>query len=223
MAVWRDQPERDETMQLKRALAAMVLGTALSPTLAACATGGGEAAVPDASPGFFARALGADDEPNAGPCPLMGALYETSRLVEFQDPNAQRYANIAFTGEVQGVRGLCRYVGEAPIVMSIEVDMAFGRGPAARTNERAYTYWVAVVRRSSGLPLAKQYYTVDVRFPSGEDVMATTQTIEGIVIPRANADISGENFEVMVGFELTEDQLAFNREGRRFRVNAPGS
>ena len=208
-------------MQLKRALAAMVLLPALVPALAACATGGDEPSVPDSNPGFFARALGGDDEPNAGPCPLMGALYETSRVVQFQDPTVQRYANIAFTGEMQGVRGLCRYVGEAPIVMSIEVDMAFGRGPAAQSNEHTYTYWVAVARRGSGLPLAKQYYTVDVRFPNGEDVMATTQTIEGIVIPRANADISGENFEVLVGFELTDEQLAFNRDGRRFRVNAP--
>ena len=31
---------------------------------------------------------------------------------------------------------------------------------------------------------------------------------------------SGENFEILVGFELTPEQLQFNRDGRRFRIDA---
>ncbi len=30
---------------------------------------------------------------------------------------------------------------------------------------------------------------------------------------------SGVNFEVLTGFELTEEQLAFNRSGKRFLMN----
>jgi hypothetical protein len=41
-----------------------------------------------------------------------------------------------------------------------------------------------------------------------------------IEIPRATKDIAGANFEVLVGFELTPDQLDFNRNGKRFRVDA---
>jgi hypothetical protein len=151
----------------------------------------------------------------------MGVLYESSRLVEFQGDGRQRYANVAYTGEMQDVRGLCRYIGEDPIVMNIEVDMSFGRGPAATGNTRQYRYWVAVARRG-GVPVAKQYYTVDVEFPRDQDVMVSTQRIEQIVIPRANSDISGQNFEILVGFDLTPEQVEFNRDGRRFRVNAPG-
>jgi hypothetical protein len=51
-------------------------------------------------------------------------------------------------------------------------------------------------------------------------VVSHTEHITRIVIPRANADISGENFEILVGFELTPDQLQFNRDGRRFRIDA---
>jgi hypothetical protein len=204
-------------MQLTRALMAMVL----VPAAVGCASSGPEVEAPRGSnDGFWARALGTDNEPNAGPCPLMGVLYDSARLVEFAGDGRSRYGNVAFTGEMRGVRGLCRYVGEDPIVMNIEIDMAFGRGPAADSQDRSYTYWVAVARRGS-TPIEKQYYTVDVRFPNGQDVMETTQAIETIVIPRANADISGENFEILVGFELTPEQLNFNRDGARFRVNAP--
>ncbi len=46
------------------------------------------------------------------------------------------------------------------------------------------------------------------------------ERIDQIVIPRANEEISGENFEILVGFELTPEQLQFNRDGRRFRIDA---
>ena len=46
--------------------------------------------------------------------------------------------------------------------------------------------------------------------------LTKTETIGKIVIPRADESISGANFEVLVGFDLTEDQLKFNQNGRRF-------
>ena len=171
------------------------------------------------APNFFDRMIGNDDRPNVGPCPLMGVLYDTARVVQFSEPNSQRYANISFTGEMQGVRGLCRYVDADPIRMNMEIDMAFGRGPAATSDRQTYRYWVAVTRRGRA-PIEKVYFDVNVRFPRGEQVVNVRERIEEIVIPRANPDISGENFEILVGFELTPEQLQFNRDGRRFRIDA---
>lgn len=171
------------------------------------------------SPNFFDRMIGNDDRPNVGPCPLMGVLYDTARVVQFSEANNQRYANISFTGEMQGVRGLCRYVDADPITMSMDIDMAFGRGPAATSDRQTYRYWVAVTRRGRA-PIEKVYFDVNVRFPRGEQVVNVRERIEEIVIPRANEEISGENFEILVGFDLTPEQLQFNREGRRFRIDA---
>lgn len=170
-------------------------------------------------PTWLDRLVGNDTRPNVGPCPLMGVLYDNSRVVDFAAPDQVRYANIEFTGEMQGVRGLCRYVGAEPITMNLEIDMAFGRGPAATSDRQTYRYWVAVTRRGRA-PIEKAYFDVDVRWPRGEAVVTRTEEIERIVIPRANEEISGENFEILVGFELTPEQLQFNREGRRFRIDA---
>jgi len=153
---------------------------------------------------------------NAGPCPSMGVLYDASRLVAFE--GEERFANVAWTGEMWGVRGLCRYVGEDPIVMNLEVSMAFGRGPAAKGDRHTYRYWVAVTRKDR-LPLAKQYFEIPVQFDGKSDRTTATQVIERIVIPRANEKVSGANFELLVGFDLSEDQLAYNRAGKRFRVD----
>lgn len=170
-------------------------------------------------PNFFDRMIGNDQRPNVGPCPLMGVLYDTARIVKFNDPASQRYANIEFTGEMQGVQGLCRYVEADPIAMNMEIEMAFGRGPAATSDRQTYRYWVAVTRRGRA-PIEKVYFDVDVRFPRGESVVTHRERIDQIVIPRATADTSGENFEILVGFDLTPEQLQFNRDGRRFRIDA---
>ncbi len=178
-----------------------------------------QAADQQRTPNFFDRMIGNDSRPNVGPCPLMGVLYDTARIVKFNQPGSQRYANIEYTGEMQGVQGLCRYVEADPIAMNMEIEMAFGRGPAATSDRQTYRYWVAVTRRGRA-PIEKVYFDVDVRFPRGQDVVTHRERIDEIVIPRATADTSGENFEILVGFELTPEQLAFNREGRRFRIDA---
>jgi hypothetical protein len=216
---------------MKFRVAALVLVAALGFGLSACGSSKGRTVelpggvLPEEQqqntpkPNWFDRMLGHDVRPNVGPCPLMGVLYDTARVVQFAQPNVQRYANITYTGEMDGVTGLCRYVDANPIAMSVDISMEFGRGPAAAADHQTYRYWVAVTRRGRN-PLAKQYYDVDVRFPRNQTVVTHVEHIDRITIPRANAEVSGENFEILVGFELTPEQLQFNRDGRRFRIDA---
>jgi dihydrofolate reductase len=53
----------------------------------------------------------------------------------------------------------------------------------------------------------------------GVTALKSAPGIKGIVIPRATPTVSGANFEVLVGFEVTPEMAAFNREGKRFRPN----
>jgi len=115
-------------------------------------------------------------------------------------PFPQRFPNVEYTGEIADVRLYCRYTGTDPVRAEIEIDFAFGKGPAATSNRRDYGYWIAVTRRS-GKVLEKEYFTV-------------------IIIPRADESVSAANFEILIGFDLTEDQLTYNKEGRRFRLSA---
>ena len=59
-----------------------------------------------------------------------------------------------------------------------------------------------------------------VSFPAGQDRIFKREQINSIVIPRAEANTSGANFEVLVGFEVTPQMAEFNRLGKRFRLNA---
>lgn len=157
-----------------------------------------------------------NDDPNVGPCPVAGALYDANRVVDVQ--GLERHENVGFTGAIEAVRGYCRYIGDNPITMEIEIDFAFGKGPKAEGDTHTYPYFVSVTRRDR-LVLAKEKFSTDVRFPKGKDIVRRTEKVDGIVIPRATATVNGTNFEVIAGFDLTPEQLAYNRSGKRFLLN----
>lgn len=159
-----------------------------------------------------------DRQQNVGTCPAAGALYDAARKVKFSAEDDQTFNNIAYTGEIVDVRMFCRYTGAEPVSAEIEIDFAFGKGPRAASDIRLFRYWVAVSRRS-GKVLQKEYFMVEADFAE-DDIIGRTELIGNIVIPRLDETISAANFEVVVGFDLTPAELAFNQEGRRFRLSA---
>jgi len=89
----------------------------------------------------------------------------------------------------------------------------------AHSDHKTYRYWVAVTDRDKAV-LAKEYFDLPVTFPAGEDRVQKTEDVFGITIPRADIKVSGANFEVLVGFDVTPEMADFNRQGKRFRANA---
>jgi len=162
--------------------------------------------------------LFSNPEQNIGLCPSALSLYDAHRVVEVSGDEVL-YPNIGFTGEILGVRSLCSYYDDRPIIANLEIDMAFGRGPSAVGSRKTYEYFVAVTRRDRAV-IHREVFPISVRFSADEDRVYTTETIDAISIPRADAGTSGTNFEILVGFELTEAELEFNRSGQRFRVSA---
>ncbi|MDE2357646.1 MAG: Tat pathway signal sequence domain protein [Alphaproteobacteria bacterium] len=155
---------------------------------------------------------------NAGPCPFVKSLYDAARYVEFKG-KTESFETVGFTGEIQNIDSDCAYAADQPIQVKAKIHFAFGRGPQADGRRHVYQYWVAVTDRNHAV-LAKQEFTVPVEFPAGADRVDKTESVANIVIPRANARVSGSNFEVLVGFDVTPDMAAFNRAGKRFRPEA---
>jgi len=162
--------------------------------------------------------IGEAAERNPGPCPRAFALYDAARIAEFRD-GVERFTNVGFTGEIANVRSLCRYYGEQPITGDIEIVFDLGRGPAAQQSTATYEYFVALTRKNIGV-MNKQVFPLQVTFPAGKDRVRVVEKVDEYVIPRADEGTSGENFEIIVGFVVTDAQREFNAEGKRFRVSA---
>jgi hypothetical protein len=155
---------------------------------------------------------------NAGPCPFVKVLYDAARYVELKDNQAETGA-VGYTGEIENLASACEYKGDEPIKVQARLLFALGRGPQASGGEHTYRYWVAVTDRNRAV-LDKQYFDLPVSFPAGTDRVEKTEDVFGITIPRADLKVSGANFEVLVGFDVTPQMAQFNRNGERFRANA---
>jgi hypothetical protein len=154
---------------------------------------------------------------NSGPCPFVKTLYDASRYVEFKD-DREASANVGFTGEIQGISAGCEYKDNEPIKVAMDILFELGKGPQAGANSKTYHYWVAVTDRNREV-IARQNFDLPVKFNPGQDRVYITDKVQQITIPRGAATTSGANFEVLVGFDVTPQMAAFNRDGKRFRLN----
>jgi hypothetical protein len=155
---------------------------------------------------------------NAGPCPYVKVLYDAARYIDFKD-GQEGSGTVRYSGEIENISSMCSYKAAEPITVRARLLFEFGRGPQAPSRSATYRYWVAVTDRNHAV-LDKQTFDVPVTFPAGQDRVTLTQDIEHILIPRKDTNVSGANFEVLVGFEVTPQMAAFNRDGKRFRPNA---
>ena len=155
---------------------------------------------------------------NAGPCPYVKVLYDAGRYIELKD-NKETISAVGYTGEIEGLSSGCAYKSDEPIKVRVELLFGLGKGPQATANQHTYRYWVAVTDRNNAV-INKEYFNLPVTFPAGQDRTLVTDKIEGIVIPRIKPTVSGSNFEVLIGFDVTPEMVAFNRLGKRFRPNA---
>jgi hypothetical protein len=155
---------------------------------------------------------------NAGPCPYVKVLYDAARYIELKD-NKETITAVGYTGEIQGLSSGCAYKSDEPIKVRMEVLFELGKGAQATGNQHTYRYWVAVTDRNNAV-INKVYFNLPVTFRPGEDRATVTDKIDGIVIPRVKPTVSGSNFEVLIGFDVTPEMVAFNRLGKRFRPNA---
>lgn len=155
---------------------------------------------------------------NAGPCPYVKVLYDAGRYIEFEE-GREASAAVTYSGEIQGISAGCQYKDDEPIRVQMEILFELGKGPQATSNAKNYRYWIAVTKRNDAV-ITKEYFDLPVSFPAGQDRVYATEEIGEITIPRATATTSGANFEVLVGFDVTPQMAAFNRDGKRFRINA---
>ncbi len=164
-----------------------------------------------------ALAIGEAAERNPAPCPRAFALYDASRIVNFD--GSESFSNVGFTAEISDVKSLCRYFSDRPIVADLEIEFEAGRGPKAQGDTHSYNMFVAVTRKNIAV-IEKLEFPVVVKFPKGSDRVSVKERINRIEIPRADSGTSGENFEIIVGYVTTPEQRQFNADGKRFRPSA---
>lgn len=144
-------------------------------------------------------------------CPSVKVMEELRGLVEFQDPAKPSDKTEIARASITDVQARCAISNNLSVELDISVDSTLG--PKARLKESdkpnfAFPYFVAVIS-PEGSVIAKEIFAASMSFEKGENKLSRTETItQHIPLPEGDAMPA---YSILVGFQLSEEQLAFNR------------
>jgi hypothetical protein len=171
------------------------------PLIAAC-SGNGK------GPGAEAQAAG--DTP-ALACPKVTIPDETREVTQFRAGGARDMTDVISRAAVLEYGGGCEY-GDKGVTVNLNLVLGAERGPAARDTQGAYQYFVAITD-PAGRIIGKQQFDTTIAFsPNVGKGGSTEELVQQIPLAQGS---SAAGYGIVVGFQLTPEQLAFNRDPKK--------
>jgi hypothetical protein len=149
-------------------------------------------------------------------------LGDAEQITQFRDGPGRDILDVSYSGRLNRVLAECDYdmnkdrTGVMAVRVLVAVDAE--RGPANVDRFAPYRYFVSLVD-SQREPVAKGVFDLPARFPGNVTRLILTDDTVEMKVPIA-AGQSGKNFTILIGFQLTEEQLEFNRRARIERERA---
>lgn len=146
-----------------------------------------------------------------GSCPAVTVRPDLRTLVEYQTPDSPSENMRLSDVEIVEAKGICR-VEDNAIALQIDLTLVGKTGPKARVRPSdkpsfAYPYFVAVTDAQGNI-LSKDIFAAPIAYGSNENEMRIVETVfQTMPFPDSAA---GETYNVVVGFQLTPEQLAYN-------------
>lgn len=138
-------------------------------------------------------------------------------LTRFVPGRGTDLLDVDFRAEIADLRSGCVYAkeegGDAKIVVGAAPTIVVARGPANETRKADFQYFVSVIDANRTV-LNKQLFPVRVAFPGNNTRVRTVQDDPPVSIdlPRAPAGAEEARYEILLGLQLSEDELRFNRQ-----------
>lgn len=153
------------------------------------------------------------EDPNgfAPVCAPVGILAEAADFTDY-GPGATMVPDLSrlvSQGSIVGVSGQCTNIaGGTQLHTVIRVQLAVTRGPVGSSSSLSVPYFYAVTR--DGAVVDKQSLVALAQFPdNGDRVLVRTDPVTlDLPVTRAHPSTS---YRIEVGFQLTPQQLAYNR------------
>lgn len=160
-----------------------------------------------------AAALSGCDQPGdqfPPPCPVTSILGDAADLTRYRGAG-QDITDMVLSGRITGLSGACkRASGGGVVLTTVNIGIDLTRGPAARGRVANAAYFVALTHGET--ILAKQVYPIQVTFPPNTDHIRLRGTGDEVQVRVPNTGKEGAAaYRVIVGFELTPQELATNR------------
>ena len=146
------------------------------------------------------------------PCPEVRIDSSTARLTVFAPNSGRDITDIAYEAEIVSFEGTCEFDDEG-VEVTMDMDMMVSSGPSAESGPIELYYFVAIPRfhpDPAGKKVFNRRYTLPRSGPRRERI---TESNIRVFIPLEDKLLGGA-YDVYLGFQLTDEQLEYNRSRR---------
>lgn len=149
------------------------------------------------------------------PCPAVAILGDTEKLTVYKD-GGRDITDLVLRAEIDQAVTQCEYdVDDGIIYVDIAYRGTAELGPGAETRQLSVPTFIALTEVNRSV-LRKEIRPLNLNFSGGSRRIEFTQTIEETRVPYV-APFDGSAYELLVGFQLTADQLELNRAEKAAR------
>ncbi|HEY4635458.1 MAG TPA: hypothetical protein VIG92_02765 [Rhodospirillales bacterium] len=147
-------------------------------------------------------------------CPKSWVIADAANLVRFRQGGGRDLTDVDYEGQITGVRlGCTTNLDKKTRVgtMDVDVNVLFDatRGPANRDRKALFRYFISVSDNDRKI-LYREAFSLPVEFPGNTTrlrIQSSTITLQLPIDPKR----SSSYYLVFAGYELTHEELEFNR------------
>ena len=145
-------------------------------------------------------------------CPVALVVQPASEVTQFLPGPGRDLTDVVLEAKLSGVDGFCEFDleqdGSGDVAVEMQVVFEAARGPANETRSGEFTYFVALVDKDKNV-LRKPLFDAALEFPANasrirfaDDITVDFQLQQGE---------PAVDYEIWVGFQLTEDEVEYNQ------------
>ena len=155
-------------------------------------------------------------------CPTINILADAASVTRFRDGPGRDIIDIAHEGEIRDILAAkCKHdidkdSGEGLLTVKFSLVIEAELGPAADDRKPAFGYFVSITDGSFNI-LQKELFRFPVEF-SGNRTRVTAEDEKVTLDIPLKAGQDGRDFEIFIGFQLSQEQVEYNRRRRAVKV-----
>ena len=145
-------------------------------------------------------------------CPQVNFVDGLQRMTAFGPAVGADLSNVAYSAQMVQLAAVCSF-GRRGATVTAEFLLIADRGPADRERVARLDYFVAVAD-VEGEILAKEIFHSEIPFADNRRRVGRKEEIEPFM-PSRSGDRDFTGYRVLIGFQLSPEQVEFNRIHRQ--------
>ncbi|MDA0262468.1 MAG: hypothetical protein O3A21_09795 [Proteobacteria bacterium] len=144
-------------------------------------------------------------------CPRLSILSEAAEITQFREGPGRDLRDVRFQGRFGQIATNCD-IENGLVVMRTSIEVVGARGPAATESVGRFGFFVAVTDPADRI-LAKEVFDSPLEFDTNQGRSGVVEQIEQTFALKP--ELRAAEYTILIGFQLTRDQLEYNRKNRR--------